>query len=183
MFDSNIEFIHSLEYAFLVLLVFPFVSRFGAAIILTVPFMLIDEWYQYTSLYPAFNTYFEFNDILMDIFGCGLMMSILKIYGVESDKSTPFYRRTEFFVMLGGIALIFVLLYYCVIATYANLVCENTLLVLNERKSPEPMWRLHEIRNVWYHVMKPGEALVVISTALIFYMGLDGFFTVARGNK
>ncbi|HWB64050.1 MAG TPA: hypothetical protein VG603_11105, partial [Chitinophagales bacterium] len=47
MFEMNIEIIHIFEFSILSFLLFPFTRRFGAAVLFTVPFMLLDEWHQY----------------------------------------------------------------------------------------------------------------------------------------
>lgn len=175
MFDSNIEVIHAMEFSLLSFLVFPMVNRFGFAILLTVPFMLIDEWYQYILLYPEWNTFFEFNDILMDTYGCAALMCILMLLGVRPGIVQPIWKRPEFYLIASAFILLLVLNYFGVIANYAHQVGDNTMLVLNERTSPEPFWRWHPSRQVWYHAMSPPEALLAITVALVFFMGIDGY--------
>lgn len=175
MFDSNIEVIHAMEFSFLAFLIFPLTNRFGFAVLLTVPFMLIDEWYQYVLLYPDWNTFFEFNDILMDIYGCAALMCVLMLLGVRPGAVLPIWKRPELYLLTMAIVVLLTLNYFCVVANYAYQVCDNTLLVLNERTTPELFWRWHPSRQVWYHAMSPPEALVVITIALVFFMGIDGY--------
>ncbi|MBK7149891.1 MAG: VanZ family protein [Bacteroidetes bacterium] len=85
--------IHALEFTWLVFLLFPVANRYSAAICLTLPFMLLDEWYQYILLYPEFNDYFDLNDILMDTYGCGLMMVLLMLLGVKNKPLPRFWKR------------------------------------------------------------------------------------------
>lgn len=173
MFDSNIEIIHSFEYSFLVFLVFPFTKRFGAAIFFTLPFMLFDEWYQYTILYPSLD-YFDLNDIMMDTYGCGLVMIVLMCLGLKGTESVKeFWKRPEFVSLLALIVCVLLAVKLCFIADYGNNICNNTLLVMNKRTTAEPFLRLHAGHNIMYHVMKPLEALICISALHLFYLGID----------
>jgi hypothetical protein len=176
MFDSNIEVIHSFEYMFLAFLLFPLTRRFGAAIFFTIPFMLIDEWYQYIVLYPETNDYFDLNDIAMDTYGCALMMGILMLMGIKGQPNPkPLWRRSEFIalvIMLFALAIAYKL---CIVVAYANQKCNNTLLVMNERLSPEPFLRLHPTHNIMFHVMKPMEGIALFSMLALFYFGMDSF--------
>lgn len=176
MFDSNVEAIHSLEFTFLAILLFPFFNRFGAAIMFTVPFMLLDELYQYWVLYPDFNDYFDLNDISMDIYGCALAMLVLFICGVRAEHPVkPLWKRIEFYGIIALTSSILIAIATCFIAPYEFQKCSNTFLVLNERMVPEPFWREHPISHVIYHVQNPLEALVCFTTLVFFYFGLDSF--------
>jgi hypothetical protein len=180
MFDSNIEVIHSLEFAILAFLLFPLSKRFGAAVFFTLPFMLIDEWYQYTVLYPQWNDYFDLNDILTDTYGCGLTMVGLMIMGAKGDENIrPLWKRPEFIGLLGGAILVLLLVKICFISAYANEACGNTWLVMNERSISEPFWRPHPTHHISFHVMKPSEGFIAIILLHLFYFGLD-FFRIKR---
>ncbi|MES2619845.1 MAG: VanZ family protein [Bacteroidota bacterium] len=173
MFDSKIEVIHSFEFTFLVFLIFPLVNRFGAAVFFTLPFMLIDEWYQYTIQYPYLD-YFDLNDIVMDTYGCGIAMALLMIIGVKGQQEIkPWWKRAEGISLISLFILVLVAVKICFIAPYASDSCSNTLLVINERYDTEPFLRFHIFHNTWFHVMKPLEALIVITIVHIFYFGLD----------
>jgi hypothetical protein len=176
MFDSNIEVIHSLEFTGLAFLIFPLTRRFGATIFFTVPFMLIDEWYQYTVLYPQWLDYFDLNDLMTDTYGCALAMLTLMILGIKgSENVKPFWQRTEFIALASGVVVILVLVKLCIIAPYANQVCDNTRLLINHRLTEEPFWRPHPTHHINFHVMKPLEALIAIASLHLFYFGLDSF--------
>jgi hypothetical protein len=173
MFDSNIEVIHSFEFTVLAFLLFPFTRRFGAAILFTLPFMLVDEWYQYTVLYPWID-YFDLNDVLMDTYGCGLFITLLFVFGVKgSTNARPFYKRTEFISLFAFAIIILVLAKLCFVAAYTGEACNNTLLVMNKSMTTESFWRAHPTHHISYHVMKPLEGLAAIIAIHIFYMGLD----------
>lgn len=176
MFDSNIEVIHSFEYVFLVVLIFPFTRRFGAAILFTLPFMLFDEWYQYIVLYPDWNDYFDLNDIMTDTYGCALTMITLMIFGIKgSENIQPVWKRPEFISLVCLVVAILVAAKICLITSYANESCSNTWLIMNERMIPEPFFREHPTHHISFHVMKPVEALIAITTLHLFYFGLDSY--------
>lgn len=176
MFDSNIEVIHSFEFTFLAFLLFPFFNRFGAAVFFTLPFMLIDEWYQYILLYPDFNDYFDLNDLLTDTYGCALMMLLLMIAGVNGEETKkPLQKRPEFIGLVSLVIIVVVLVKLCVVVPYASDACSNTLLVMNESLTPEPFWRAHPTHHISYHVMNPTEGFIAVVLLHLFYLGLDGY--------
>jgi hypothetical protein len=175
MFEMNIEIVHSLEYTILAFLLYPLAGRYAAAIIFTVPFMLLDEWLQYRVFYPTYVEYFEFNDIMMDIYGSGMMMIFLLISGVKlGGKTLHVWHRKEFW----AIALVLVVCFFawqvCFIALYKAQQCENTWLVLNRIEGVQGFWRQYPGRDVIYHVMQPVEAFFTVPALLLFYFGLDG---------
>lgn len=176
MFDSNIEIIHSFEFTFLAFLIFPLTKRFGAAILFTLPFMLLDEWYQYIQLYPDWNDYFDLNDIMMDTYGCGLTLAVLMIAGVKGNENVkPVWQRPEFISLICLVVAVLAAANFCLITAYANEACSNTWLVMNERLTPEPFLRAHPTHHISYHVMKPLEGLIAITVLHLFYFGLDSF--------
>lgn len=174
MFDSNIEVIHSFEFTILAFLIFPLFNRFGAAIFFTLPFMLIDEWYQYIILYPEWNDYFDLNDILTDTYGCALTMLLLMISGIQNvGAKKPLLKRPEFWGVISLVLVVVTLAKLCIVVPYAFDSCSNTLLVMNEGHSPETFWRAHPTHNINYHIMNPVEGFVAIITLHLFYLGLD----------
>lgn len=176
MFESNIEIIHSFEFTFLALLLFPLSRRFGAAIFFALPFMLVDEWYQYIKLYPDWNDYFDLNDVVMDTYGCALTMCVIFMMGVRPQgNSKPFWQRPEFIGLVTLGVVVGVLFALNIIVPYMSQKTSATWLVMNERLSPEPFLRAHPTHNIMYHVMKPLEGLLVIALLHLFYFGLDSF--------
>ena len=174
MFDSNIEVIHAFEFTFLAFLIFPFTKRFGAAIFFTLPFMLIDEWYQYILLYPQWNDYFDLNDIMTDTYGCALTMLALMIAGVKGNENVkPVWKRPEFIGLIAGLILVLAATQLGYLVSYANEAGSNTLLVMNKSLTGEPFWRAHPTHHILYHVMKPVEGLIAIASLHFFYFGLD----------
>jgi len=176
MFEMNIEIIHIFQYSILGFLLFPLTRRFGAAVCFAIPFMLIDEWNQYINLYPGYVEYFEFNDVILDINGCGLAVITLYLFGVKgSDNLKPLWKRPEFISIIAFGIAITIAVKTCFIALYTADKCSNTWLVLNIIKEAPTFWRKFPGRDIVYHIMQPVEAIVAIILLALFYFGLDSF--------
>ena len=176
MFEMNIEVIHVFEYPLLTLLIFPLTRRFGASIMFTIPFMLMDEWHQYIVLYPGYVDYFEFNDVMIDIYGCGLTMIALMMCGVRGELPVkPAWKRPEFILQVVALVALAIAIQTCFVAVYETGKCSNTWLVLNRIHEPVTFWRKFPGRDVVYHVMQPIEAIIAISMLATIYLGLDSF--------
>lgn len=177
MFEKNIEIIHSLEFTILAFLLFPLAGTFGGAVFFCLPFMLIDEWYQYIYLYPDWNDYMDLNDIVMDLHGAALMMLGLMIAGITAFQTTqPLWKRREFVGLILLLLLVIGALSTCYLAPYADTACSNTVFLFNEHPGPEPFFRISAGSGTSFHVMKPYEGIVAITAVVLFYFGLDGYF-------
>jgi len=176
MFEMNIEIIHIFQYSILAFLLFPLTRRFGAAVCFAIPFMLVDEWNQYINLYPGYVEYFEFNDVILDINGCGLAMVTLYLCGVAGVTTLkPLWKRPEFILIVGLTFSVFIAIKTCFIALYTADKCSNTWLVLNIIKEQQFFWRKFPGRDAVYHIMQPVEAIVAIIALALFYFGMDSF--------
>jgi hypothetical protein len=164
----NIEVVHVLEFTLLSVLLFPLLGSFGASVVFTLPFIFVNEWYQYVVLYPGYIQYFEFNDIVIDLLGCGMAMIFLWIAGVKPEETSAFWRNPEFVFLIAVNLLFLVLLATCVLTFYPGNKCENTFLVLNQLQNPHLFWQTH-VYGAVYHVMKPLEGLVIVNGVCIFF--------------
>jgi hypothetical protein len=173
LFEMNIEVIHALQFAVLAFLLFPFTQRFGAAILMGIPMMILDEWYQYQVLYPDYVQYFDFNDILMDMLGCALLMCGLWIAGITS-KSSPraLYLRPEILTAALLIVAIAVGMFTCILVPFPTDACPNTWLVLNKLPNPLIFWQAHPFTGRIYHAMPPMEGMAVILGISVFFLGM-----------
>jgi hypothetical protein len=182
MFEMSIEIIHSLEYSILAFLIFPAFKRYGAAVIFSLPVMLIDEWMQYEIMYKSYVEYFELNDVLMDVLGCGFMMLIIWIFGAKSENfKHPFWKNAEI-VFLALISItITVLILTCIVSLYPDTACNHTWLVLNRLKNPDSFWQIHPVHGSTYHVLQPVKGLVIILIACIFFSSIDIFKSSSHG--
>ncbi|MDB5283288.1 MAG: hypothetical protein JWO06_2363 [Bacteroidota bacterium] len=175
MFEMNIEIIHIFEFSILAVLLFPLTRRFGATLLFTIPFMLLDEWHQYIVLYPGYVEYFEFNDVVMDMYGCGLAMTALLICNLNGPEVKVLWKRPEFISLCLFVLFVVIALKTCFICSYPHEKCSNTFLVLNGIQGVQTFWHQYPGRDVVYHVMQPIEALIYIPLLAFFYFGLDSF--------
>lgn len=171
--EMNIEFIHAVEFGLLSVLIYPLTGRFGGAIVLALPIMMFDEWYQYQVLFD-FVEYYELNDIVLDLLGAGLFLSVLKMFnfGVSADH-VPLLRRVEVYPLLILVCGIVLGLVTGWIAIYSETALENTWLVLNAIKEPHGFWRVHPLIGSSYHVLEPIVGLIIIFSLSFGYLLMD----------
>lgn len=175
LFEMNIEVIHAVLYAGLALVLFPFTRRPGATIVLALPVMMMDEWYQYIMLYPGYVHYFDFNDIVMDILGCALLLCGLWIMGVKMRPAKRlFIQRTEVWgisvLVLGSVVATMT----CVVALFPQTACSHTLLVVNALPNPLEFWQTHPFTGRTYHVLSPVAGLATVTGLALFFLGMTG---------
>jgi hypothetical protein len=173
LFEMNIEVIHAALYAGLALVLFPLTRRPGATIILALPVMMLDEWYQYIILYPEHVLYFDFNDILMDMLGCALLLCGLWIMGLSMRPSyRPFLLRMEILLLTAIVAGCVIATGLCIVALFPETSCDNTLFVVNALPDPMEFWRTHPFTGRTYHALPPVAGLAVVTLAALFFTGL-----------
>lgn len=170
--EMNVEFIHALEFGLLALLIYPLVGRFGAAAIYALPVMLFDEWYQYQVLFD-YVEYFDFNDILLDLLGAGLFLSIIKTFSYGLNKPTSLFQRNELYFLVLIIISVVVMLWSAIVVPYAADSVESTLLVLNDIQEPYGFWREHPLIGSTYHVFEPIAGLITIFSVCLAYLAMD----------
>ncbi len=174
MFEMNIEIIHSLEFSLIPLLLFPVFGRFGAALICTLPLMLFDEWRQYVVLYPGYVTYLELNDVVMDILGCGLILSTLSLVLENSNVWNPKgYKPLEVFLLLGLCTLVIIGFVFHYLALFPSDSTSQTLFVFSKVENPYQFWKVHPFTKATYHIMSPIEGMGTVLALCLLYLGLD----------
>lgn len=178
LFEMNIEIIHVMEYIILSFLLFPFTRSIGATLIFALPIMIVDELNQYLVLYPGYNKYFEWSDIVMDIIGSGMLLLLLNIAGLRLRKRDKvFWYRQEFRVLLFLCICMFVGWLTGTLATTTAESKSNTLFVFNRLSQPEQFWQIHAFTGAQYHVLWPweGTVLIILTYAIFaFYDELVG---------
>lgn len=174
LFEMNIEIIHAVEYGLMAVLIYILTRNAGAAIVLCLPLMLADEWVQYRLLYGNYNQYYEFNDIVLDIIGCGIFLSVFKIFepkrmAVRSDC----INRKEFWFLSCAFLLFLVLIKTGVFAVHQNVVCNHTVFTLSKIQSPENFWHIHAFTGAKYHILSPFWGALFIYLLCLFGGVLD----------
>jgi hypothetical protein len=172
--EMNIEFIHALMYGILAVLIFPLVGRFGGAVVLGLPLMLFDEWYQHVILFPHYTFFFEFNDIILDLLGAGLFVSLLGLFGIRSEQIfRPLHKRSEVWLLLALAVAIIGIMTTCLIVPYSEDACQNTWFILNKLPEMSGFWYVHPVIGSTFHILKPMEGMVLMFLMSIAYLGMD----------
>lgn len=172
LLEMNIEIIHAFAYAPLVFLMYSIFRRHAAAIIFTLPIMLIDEYYQYQILYE-YVEYWELNDVLLDILGGIALLSLMLIANVKlAPKKLTLTKRPEFYFLI-------IMMSFFVIATLANVFSihqiysgENTIFEMSRLQQIDSGWYIHSYTKAHYYVLNPLQSFFIfsgISIALLFF--------------
>lgn len=174
LFEMNIEIIHAVEYGLLALLIYLFTRNAGAAIVLSLPFMFLDEWVQYCLLYGNYNKYYEFNDIVLDIIGCGIFLAAYKIFEPKRIVvEIKYIKRKEFWLLSLSFVLFILLLKIGVFAAHQNVAGSNTIFILSRIENPENFWHIHGFTRAKYHILSPFAGAVFIFLLSLFSGLLD----------
>ena len=65
----NVELIHVPMYIALTFFLFFAFRHWTMVVLVALPIMLYDEWYQYMVLHAHYETYYSFNDVMCDVLG------------------------------------------------------------------------------------------------------------------
>lgn len=80
----NLEYIHIIQFSLLVIPVFALSMRFGETVFWTGLLGAVDELYQYYVVWWPNQSYFDFNDITMDVAGGVFMIFLISVW-LEED--------------------------------------------------------------------------------------------------
>ncbi len=176
LFEMNIEIIHIVEYIVLSFLLFPFTRSIGATLIFALPVMIGDELNQYLVLYPGYNKYFEWSDILMDIVGSGMLLLLLNIAGLHVQKRVKaFLVRPELILLVFLYLCLFVGWFSGALVSTTAEMQSNTIFVFNQLKQPELFWQTHAFTGARYHVLWPMEGALLILLLFSYFIVYDQF--------
>ncbi len=171
-FVMNIEVIHMLQFGIIALLIFPLTRSFGATLYYTVMLGLLDELFQYAVLYPDKNDYLDFNDVVLDQLGAGMMLVYLYSCGIGSHHSGRKWYKSPVLISAGVMVVsVALLLHFSLISVYYSAGSVNPLLILSEAPGPEEFWRQAPNLNKVFHVMSPLEGVIIIAVICgLFYL-------------
>lgn len=168
----NIELIHFFQFGLFTLILFPLTRKFGVTVLLLVIFACLDELFQYQWLYPERENYFDLNDVITDLLGCGAALVFLINAGVESNPVRPmksWLKSPWFWVALSVGSKLLLAGMTGLIVTYASEAQPHTLLLLNEATEPQPFWVEFYESGIYFHILRPREGIPII-------LGLMGLF-------
>ena len=169
----NIEAIHFLQFMFLAMLVFPLFRRVLPTLAITLIFAFADELYQYLLLYPERESYLDFNDVIMDLYGMGMGMVFLISAKVEWNDPIKFTRHPVFYIWTSILTLTTILLATGTFAFYQTEQTKNALFFFNENPPGGPFWVEFYESGISFHILSPWEGAIILLAVLGFYSIAD----------
>ncbi len=174
LFEMNIEIIHVAEYIVLVLLLFPFSRSIGASLVYALPIMIADELNQYLVLYPNYNKYFEFSDIVLDLLGAGTFMLLLHIGGLILQKDNRHWLKKPAVVLLLTIITSATLGLLTKLFVFTpDEVQAHTVFVFNRLEQPKLFWQVHNFTGAKYHVLLPHEGIALVFLVCALFIAYE----------
>ncbi|MCS6819767.1 MAG: hypothetical protein RMJ53_03705 [Chitinophagales bacterium] len=175
LLEMNIELIHVVEYGILCSILYFACSNAAKAVLLSLPVMIVDEYIQYIYLYGHYNKYFEFNDILLDVLGCGFFLSFLKIFQskIRNYNLPPILKRKELHAMFLFAFIVVALIITCFFAVHEQFSCKNTIFVMSRIENPYRFWQIHSFTGAKYHILNPFSGIALICLYFVSIALLD----------
>lgn len=149
LLEMNIEIIHAFAYGLWFIPLIAFFRSPSLALVVALPFMLFDEWYQYQVLYPHYVQYWELNDVLLNVLGCLFMLALMKWSDVESKK--------EWRWSLSLLLAYFLMFTICVFLGFFAVTIDDanpyTVLIINKLSTFNQWWQIHPLTQKEYVVV------------------------------
>ena len=169
----NIEAIHFLQFMALAMLVFPLFRRALPTLAITLLFAFADELYQYLLLYPERESYLDFNDVVMDLYGMGMGMVFLISAKVRWNAPIKLTRHPVFYIWAGILSITSILLATGTFALFQTGETKNALFFFNENPPGGPFWVKFYQSGISFHILSPWEGAIILLTVLGFYCLAD----------
>ncbi len=166
----NIEAIHFLQYGIMATLLMYIFNRYDISIWTILWLACIDEGYQYWHLAPDKTSYFDFNDVVLDLLGGGMALSILFFLGKQSSTLQRFHRiwLTSIYVP----SLIW--LGYLFISERMGITptAQHDYQYVLMKEIPDGFWSVDRKVNK-FHILRPWTGLIISVALCLFYASLD----------
>lgn len=176
LLEMNVELIHVPMYAILAFFLFFAFRHWTMVVLLALPIMLYDEWYQYIVLHAHYETYYSFNDVMCDVLGLAVGLLLLAILGFY-----PEHRRLHVieWVYLAALSLSSLYLAWLwhkgfLIGYQADRLL-HTRFVFNQLLNPAQLWQIHSYTFKEYMVLKPIMGVSIVFGSC-FSLCLAGLF-------
>lgn len=176
LLEMNIEIIHAFAYGGLVVLFFAFFKRWAAAVIFSIPVMLLDEWNQYINLYPTYVEYWELNDVLLNILGEIFVLCFLFSLNIFPNKTNyVWYKKPEFlmFVFLVFSFTLFTTLGF--FSTHQIYSTDTTIFNMSRLQNHDVSWHIHGLTKKVYYILTPKESLFLFTVICFLLIVLDEY--------
>ena len=155
----NVEMIHFVQYAIFAFLIFPLFQDYRSTLFYSTIFGAIDESYQYLVLAPERYSYYDFNDVFINMVGATLGLILIRAYGIRDKKITkPYYKRPVFIGLISLLGLILLSFLLGWTSLYADPNVEIPFPLI-KKVNPE-FWRIIH-PNVKFHVVHPWEWILL----------------------
>lgn len=170
----NIEIIHFAQYAGMAILLFPLVKTISGTIFWSTILGTIDEAYQYFYLSPERTDYFDFNDIILDLLGAAIGLSIIISHAKNLNNPIPkrWYKSPIFLTIAGIIVSTYLLLKTSILQVYP-IQEGNSNAILLVKKMELDFWTHIKHLHVKFHIVQPLEGVIIISLLLVTYWIFD----------
>ena len=170
----NIEIIHFAQYAGMAILLYPLVKTISGTIFWSTILGTIDEAYQYFYLSPDRTDYFDFNDIILDLLGAAIGLSIIISHVKNLNKPIPkkWYKSPIILTTIGIIVSTYLLLKTSILQIYPNSELNSDAILLVRKLDPN-FWTHIKHLHVKFHIVQPFEGIIIISLLLIGYWIFD----------
>jgi hypothetical protein len=170
----SIEAVHFFQYAFLAILLFPFLKSYARVIVWATLLGSMDELYQYVILTPDFN-YFDLNDILLNLLGAGLSgvtIFFATRFRTSANTRKSFIKRSA--VILAVTAIIGFIAFYTKTISWYPGFGENAAAWFSVNRSPSPgsFWT-EAYKGKFIHIIGPWEGLMLCMGLFTYYYQLD----------
>ena len=182
LLEMNVELIHVPMYIALTFFLFFAFRHWTMVVLVALPIMLYDEWYQYMVLHAHYETYYSFNDVMCDVLGLATGLLLLSVFGFY-----PKHRKLNL-LEWGYVAAVLCCGLYLFwlgkngfLVGYESERLMHTRFVFNQLLDPEKLWQIHSYTFKEYVVLKPkmGASIVLMTSGLLC---LTGLFFRERGR-
>jgi hypothetical protein len=181
----NLEYIHIMQFSLLVFPVFALSMRFGETVFWIGLMGTVDELYQYYVVWWPHQSYFDFNDITMDIVGGVFMLFLIYLwlredvyFAPKRNQQTKWYK--SYAPTIAAILILLALLANItgILRFYPQEVGgsdrQSIILLSNDPPAPQ-FWSVFEKGKI-YHIQGALEWIALLILLTVLYSLLDWRF-------
>ena len=176
LLEMNVELIHVPMYAILAFFLFFAFRHWTMIVLVALPIMLYDEWYQYIVLHAHYETYYSFNDVMCDVLGLAVGLLLLAILGFYPARRRLHAMEWVYLSAISLSALYLAWLWHKgILIGYQADELLHTRFVFNQLLNPTQLWQIHSYTYKEYMVLKPIMGVSVVFGSC-FALCLAGLF-------
>ena len=176
LLEMNVELIHVPMYAILAFFLFFAFRHWTMIVLVALPIMLYDEWYQYIVLHAHYETYYSFNDVMCDVLGLAVGLLLLAILGFYPARRRLHAMEWVYLSAISLSALYLAWLWHKgILIGYQADELLHTRFIFNQLLNPTQLWQIHSYTYKEYMVLKPIMGVSVVFGSC-FALCLAGLF-------